>query len=80
MVKVKKLTLKEFEKKVKELAETGLTGEKIGEKLKKQGIHSKDFNKKISKILGEKFISPDLKNIEKKLIKINYDINNAKRK
>ncbi len=65
-----KLSELEFEKKVKELAEKGLTAEKIGEELKKQGIHSKQYSKKISKILGDKYVNPDLKNIEKKLEKI----------
>lgn len=66
----KKLTLEEYEKKVIELAKKGLTSEKIGEELKKNGIHSKEYNKKISKILGENYINPDLKNTEAKLKKI----------
>lgn len=67
-----KLTQLEFEKKVIELAEKGLTSEKIGEELRKQGIHPKEHNKKISKILKEKgkYLSPDLKNVEAKLSKI----------
>jgi len=65
--KSEKISLEEFEKKVLELAEKGLTSEKIGEKLKKEGIHSKEFNKKISKILGSKYVNPDLKNVETKL-------------
>lgn len=65
---VAKLTEAEFEKKVIELAEQGLTSEKIGETLRRQGVHSKDFSKKISKMLKEKnlYVVPDLKNIEKK--------------
>ncbi len=66
----KKLTKEEYEKKVIELANKGLTSEKIGEELKKQGIHSKEYDKKISQILGNKHISPDLKNTEEKLRKI----------
>lgn len=68
----KKITLKEFEKKVLGLAEKDLTAEKIGEKLRQEGIHPKDFEKKIGKILKEnnKYINPDLKNVEKKLEKI----------
>jgi ribosomal protein S15P/S13E len=66
----KKLTLEEYEKKVIELADKGLTSEKIGEELKKHGIHSKEYNKKISKILGDKYINPDLKNTEERLKKI----------
>lgn len=70
--KAKKIIQAEFEKKVLELAEKGLTSEKIGEELKQQQIHPKEYNKKISKILKEKgtYINPDLKNIEVKLEKI----------
>ena len=68
--KKQKLSQLEYEKKVLELSEKGITSEKIGEELKKQGIHSKEYKKKISKILGEKYNSPDLKNIETKLEKI----------
>jgi ribosomal protein S15P/S13E len=70
--KSKKITEKDFEKKVIELAEKGMTAEKIGESLRKQNIHSKDFSKKISKILKEKgiYVDPDLKNVEVKLEKI----------
>ncbi len=70
--KSKKITDKEYEKKVLELAETGLTSEKIGENLRKQEIHPKEYSKRISKILKEnnKYINPDLKNVEEKLEKI----------
>jgi len=68
--KKKKPSQEEYEIKVLELAEKGISSEKIGETLKKQGIHSKDYNKKISKILGSKYVSPDLVNTEKKLEKI----------
>lgn len=68
----KKLSQEEFEKKVIELVGKGLTSEKIGEELRKQGIHSKEYDKKISKILKEKnkYINPDMKNIGEKLEKI----------
>jgi ribosomal protein S15P/S13E len=68
----KKLSQEEFEKKVMELVGKGLTSEKIGEELRKQGIHPKEYDKKISKILKEKnkYINPDMKNIEGKLEKI----------
>ncbi|MBS3124074.1 hypothetical protein J4437_05585 [Candidatus Woesearchaeota archaeon] len=68
----KKITQNEFEKMVLELAKTGLTSEKIGENLKKQNIHSHDYDKKISKILRENnlYSSPDLKNVEEKFKKI----------
>ncbi|OGJ12121.1 hypothetical protein A3K62_00110 [Candidatus Pacearchaeota archaeon RBG_16_35_8] len=62
-----KISLEEFEKKVKELANQGLTSEKIGENLRKQGIHSKEFGEKISKIMGSKYQPPDILNIQKKL-------------
>jgi hypothetical protein len=48
--KSKKVSQAEFEKKVKELAEKGLTSEKIGEELRRQNIHPKEYNKKISHI------------------------------
>ena len=67
---IKKISQLAFEKKVIELANKGLTSEKIGEELRKQGIHPKEYNKKISKILGEKYINPDLKNVKEKLERI----------
>jgi ribosomal protein S15P/S13E len=75
--KPKKVSQAEFEKKVLELSNKGLTSEKIGEELRQQGIHPKDFAKKISKIIGEKYINPDLKNVEAKLerIKKHYEKN-----
>ncbi|MFH1503568.1 MAG: hypothetical protein ABIE36_02835 [Candidatus Diapherotrites archaeon] len=66
----KRLSQEEYEKKVIELAEKGLTAEKIGEALRKQKIHPKEYEKRISKILGEKYIDPELKNMEEKLSKI----------
>ncbi len=68
--KSKRLTQEEFEKKVLELEEKSLTSEKIGEELRKQHIHPKEYKKKISKILGDKYIIPDIKNIETKLEKV----------
>lgn len=65
-----KLSQTDYEKKILELADGGLTSEKIGESLKKQGIHPKDYDNKISKILGEKYVNPDLKNVEVKLERI----------
>lgn len=66
----KKLSQEAYEKKVKELAEKGLTAERIGEELRKQGIHPKEYEKNISKILGEKYVDPELKNMEAKLNRI----------
>jgi ribosomal protein S15P/S13E len=67
-----KISMEEFEKKVLELARSGLTSEKIGEKLRKEGIHPKEFGRKISQILIEKneYINPDLKNVGDKLNRI----------
>ncbi|MEN7982667.1 MAG: hypothetical protein ABFQ65_04425 [Nanoarchaeota archaeon] len=68
--KKSKLSQGEYEKKVLELADKGLTSEKIGEELRKQNIHPKEYEKKISKILGDKYVNPDLKNVESKLERI----------
>jgi len=68
--KVKKLSQKDYEKKVIELADSGLTSEKIGQKLRDEGIHPNDYEGKISKILGDKYINADLKNVEDKFVKI----------
>jgi ribosomal protein S15P/S13E len=70
--KTKKLSQKDFEKKVLELAKQGLTAEKIGEKLRLEGIHSKEYDKKISKILkaNNSYEDPELKNVQNKLEKI----------
>lgn len=61
-----KLSQSEYEEKVIELAKTGITSERIGEQLRKQGIHPKEHEKKISKIMQGKnlYSNPDLKNIE----------------
>jgi ribosomal protein S15P/S13E len=78
--KSKKHSESEFEKKVLELAETGLTSEKIGEKLRKEGIHPSEYSKKISIILKDKrkYSNPDLKNIEAKLEKIQKHVEKNK--
>ncbi len=67
-----KLTEKEIEEKVLELAKSGLTNEKIGLELKKQSIKPSDYKKKISQILKESNIqmSPDIENIKKSLDKL----------
>jgi len=74
----KKLTLGEYEKKVLELADKGMTSERIGEELRKNGIHSREYEKKISKILKEKYLDPSLKNSEKKLERIEQHIKKNK--
>lgn len=66
----KKLTQAEFEKKVLELSKEGISAEIIGERLRREGVHSKEYSKKISHILGKDYVSPDLKNVERKLEKI----------
>ena len=80
----KKITEAQYEKKVVELAEKGLTSEKIGETLRRENIHPKEFEKKISQILKEKkiYVSPDLKNVENKLerIKTHYAKNKQDKK
>jgi len=75
--KAKKLSQAEYEKKVLDLGKKGLTSEKIGEELRQQKIHPKDYKKKISQILGEAYVNPDLKNVEAKLerIKKHYETN-----
>jgi len=80
----KKISEKDFEKKVIELAKKGLTSEKIGEELRKEKIHPKEFSKKISKILKENnlYKNPDLKNTEAKLKKVSehYEKNKQDKK
>jgi|SRR3989338_1622356 len=74
-----KLTENVFENKVIDLAKKGLTSEKIGESLRKEGIHPGEYEKKISKILKENnlYINPDIKNVEAKLkrVQAHYDKN-----
>ena len=67
-----KISDEEFEKKTVELAKKGLTAEKIGETLRKEGIHPKEYSKRISVILKEKnlYVTPELKNVKEKLEKI----------
>ena len=73
-IKPRKISQKEFEKKVLELSSKDLTSEKIGEELRKLGIHPKDYEGKISKILGDKYINPDLKNVKEKLERVKHGI------
>ena len=69
-IKSKKLSEKEYEENVLGLASKGFTAEKIGEELRREGIHPKEYEKKISQILGDKYINPDLKNVEEKLERV----------
>lgn len=73
-----KLSQEDFENKVRERAEQGLTSEKIGEKLKREGIHSKEFSRKISEIMGNKYSPPDILNIQNKLEKLKKHIEKNK--
>jgi len=72
ITKPKKLSQKDYEKKVTELAGKGLTTEKIGEELRQQNIHPKEYARKISKILKEAdmYINSDIKNVREKLERI----------
>lgn len=75
----KKISQAEFEKLIIKLADEGLTSEKIGEKLRKDDIHTKNFSKTVSIILKDagKYVNPDLKNLEEKLerLKSHYETN-----
>jgi ribosomal protein S15P/S13E len=77
--KKQKLSEKDYEKKVLELEEQGLTSEKIGEALRKEKIHPKEHDKKISAILkaSDSYTNPDLKNISENLekVKTHYEKN-----
>ncbi len=70
--KPKKVSRAEVESMIIELAKKGLTSEKIGENLRKQGIHTQEYEIKISQVLRDNklYINPDLKNIESKLEKL----------
>ena len=75
----KKLTAEDYEKKVMELVKKDLTSEKIGEMLRKEGIHPKEHGK-ISKILrkNDAYIGPDVKNMSKKLEKLELHLSKNK--
>ena len=66
-----KLTAKEFETKVIDLAKKGLTTEKIGLELKKEKIYAKDYIK-LSKILkaNKLFTSSDIASLTKRVEKL----------
>lgn len=70
IIKSKKISQKEYEEKVLELAGKEFTAEKIGEELRREGIHPREYEKKISQILGDKYINPDLKNVGEKLERV----------
>ena len=66
-----KISLEDFKIKVVELAEKGMTSEVIGEALRSQGIHPKEYGK-ISRILKEKklYQPPEVRNIQEKLDRV----------
>ena len=80
--KIEKQTLSEadFEKEVIKLAKEGLNAPKIGEELRKKGVHTKEHNLKISRILKKNKIyeNPDLKSVEGKLEKIKKHLESNK--
>jgi len=76
--KQKKKTFEEFQKRVIELADQGYTSEKIGEITRKEGMHSKEFGKKISKVLGIRYSNPDMKNIQQKVEKMEKHVSKNK--
>ncbi len=82
--KKEKTSQENYEKRVVELAKEGLTSEKIGEKIRHEGMHPKEYNKKISHILIEKniYVNPDLKNVEAKMknISMHYEKNKQDKK
>ena len=69
--KAKSLSQDEFASLVLELAKKNSTSEKIGEALRKEGIHTKEHGK-VSRILKAKnsYQSPEMKNIQEKLDRI----------
>lgn len=73
-----KLSQEEFEKRVIELANQGLTSEKIGEKLRGMGIHPMEYKKRISEIMGEKYVPPELINVQAKLDNLHKHIEKNK--
>jgi len=70
----KETSEKSIEKKIVELAKKGMTTEKIGLELKREGIYVKSaLKKRIGKILKEHGIesNADKKNIEKRIERLN---------
>lgn len=75
-----KLSEKEIEAKVLELGKQGITNEKIGLELKKQGIKPTDYKKRVSEILKQENLgkSSDIENIKKALEKLKKHSQNHK--
>ena len=78
ITKSKKLSQKDYEKKAIELAGKGLTAEKIGEELRQQNIHPKEYAKKISKET-DIYVNSDLKNVGEKLERIKKHLEKNKK-
>lgn len=76
----KQITPAQFEERVSELAKEGLSAEKIGEKLKAEDIHAKEYSKKISEILKKEKVyeNPVVKNLEIKLGRISKHLEKNK--
>lgn len=67
----KTLSKSEYESRLVEMAKKGITAEKIGEALRREGIHPKEHGK-ISRILraAGHYTVPDVKNAEDKLARL----------
>ena len=79
-IESKRLSEADYEKAVLDLSQKGLTSEKIGLELSKQGIHPKEHKIKISRILKKHNIysSPDIIYITKKVEKIKTHVGKNK--
>ena len=68
----KKIPEQEYEQKILQYAQKGFTAEKIGQKLRDENIHPKQYKKKISQVLKEnnQYVQPDVKNVHAKLERI----------
>jgi len=68
----RKVSAEEYEKRLLELASQGLTAEKIGQKLREEGIHPKQQKKRVSQVLKEnnQYTQPDTQNVKAKLAKL----------
>lgn len=71
-VKPIKVSQEEIEKKILDMSKKGITAEKIGEALRKEGIHTKEHGVKVSKVIKQKgeYKVPDVSNMETKLEKL----------
>ncbi len=79
-IESKKLSEAEYEKAILALAEKGITSEKIGLELSKQGIHPREHKIKISRVLKKHkvYTQPDIKNVHGKMEKIKAHVGKNK--